>query len=913
MGFFDNEGKCTYEWNLFLDNFPGIGVFKMMHDSNVAFVDKNVSSILKLGKTLLPRDEMFALIDKLTENRIDEFKNIYSYKCNDETIYINLRISYEDDCVIGFIQDVTGTMHLHSKEEVNRYDELTGIFTRDYFIRKVRTALTEISGMAKCCMAVVHINGIERVDNELNYDKTALCIKAAADAIKRFESEDILIGVKSYKDFFIFFRQRTKKEVTDILHKMSEAVRSCRIIDEFGNEIQTRSGSFTITSGYCWYPTQAATLDMMINYADFAVFSAISTGSVDVEFSPEKFVNEQNSYADSRLIAEIIEENDFEYFFQPIVHATDGEIYAYEALMRPKNLTPLELLRMAREHGKLYEIEFLTFDNILGQVAKHKDEFKGRKVFINSIPDFMLKERDFYRLCEKYGDDIMKQVVIELTEQADLSDEHIGKLRELYCQYGCMIAIDDYGSGYSNSAAVLNLTPDIIKIDRTLVMEINKNTRKQHFLTGIIDFAKLNNIKVLAEGVETYEELSVAIRRGVDYVQGYYTAKPAFTVTDHISEDIINGIRAININKPELQVINRYEIKESIYEPVDICAISEKGYNRISISCDYVHFKGNPVQAVNMIIEIEENASVFMVIENVMLNGVTKSVISINDGARVRLELKGNNTFLYDGISIPDSADLTIVGDGNLVINSSKNNGCCIGASYNDPFGRIVIDTTGNLVLHANGDHAVCIGGGMTSRKSAISITNGNVKLSSTGVDCLGIGCYNGSAQMFLGNSCVVNVSSSGENSVCIGSIYGSVDITASRCNIKTQAYGVRACGVGTLAALKTGKITTLNFNDVNADISIKAQYGAGIGYRTSECEINTFGCRFSVNMEGNCLAGIGSVEADGNVVIEKTTLDFSDRCGPESRRLAAGETGVKLHNCILDGEHITEESYIQN
>ena len=65
-----------------------------------------------------------------------------------------------------------------------------------------------------------HINGIERVDSELNYDKTALCVATAANAIKRFISDNVIIGVKSYKDFFIFFRQMTKSEISDIMKKM---------------------------------------------------------------------------------------------------------------------------------------------------------------------------------------------------------------------------------------------------------------------------------------------------------------------------------------------------------------------------------------------------------------------------------------------------------------------------------------------------------------------------------------------------------------------------------------------------------------------------------------------------------------------------------------------------------------------
>ncbi|MFR2155593.1 MAG: EAL domain-containing protein [[Eubacterium] siraeum] len=289
---------------------------------------------------------------------------------------------------------------------------------------------------------------------------------------------------------------------------------------------------------------------MMINYADFA-FQSKSTRQYKREFSAEE-CSRINSYSDSKLLTGLIDENDFSYCFQPIVSTVDGSVYAYEALMRPKNSSPLEILRIAREHGRLYDIERLTFENVLEIISANRARFGEKKIFINSIPDSMITEYDFNRLCEKYGN-IMPQLVIEFTEQADLTGDKIASLRHLFKSKGCMIAIDDYGSGYSNTAAVLSLQPDVIKVDRSLIADINTNVKKQHFLTGIIDFARLNNIKVLAEGVETYDEMSVTIRRGVDYIQGFYTAKPQKEIVPDIPDAVAEQMRMLNMCRPEIK------------------------------------------------------------------------------------------------------------------------------------------------------------------------------------------------------------------------------------------------------------------------------------------------------------------------------------------------------------------------
>ena len=100
------------------------------------------------------------------------------------------------------------------------------------------------------------------------------------------------------------------------------------------------------------------------------------------------------------------------------------------------------------------------------------------------------------------------------------------------------IAIDDYGTGYSNIVNLMRYSPQIIKIDRFLVADIHTDQNKQMFVKSTIDFARLNDIKVLAEGVETSDELRMVITLGVDYVQGYYTGRPVAEPIPVIAENI---------------------------------------------------------------------------------------------------------------------------------------------------------------------------------------------------------------------------------------------------------------------------------------------------------------------------------------------------------------------------------------
>ena len=237
----------------------------------------------------------------------------------------------------------------------------------------------------------------------------------------------------------------------------------------------------------------------------------------------------------------VLNKNLLTYYFQPIVDAITGEIYAYEALMRTSggvNISPLVLLDTAAKYKKLYELEKMTLFGIMDYYVEHFELFKGRRLFINSIPGHFLNDADFKEFREKYRDYI-KYCVFEITEQNSISDGELFKIKTLTVdEMQGQLAVDDYGSGQSNIQNLLRYTPNIVKIDRFLIKDIYKDSNKQLFISNIIEFAKLNDMRVVGEGVETEEELKTVAKYGVDYIQGFYTAKPNPEPLDTLPKEI---------------------------------------------------------------------------------------------------------------------------------------------------------------------------------------------------------------------------------------------------------------------------------------------------------------------------------------------------------------------------------------
>lgn len=245
----------------------------------------------------------------------------------------------------------------------------------------------------------------------------------------------------------------------------------------------------------------------------------------------------------------LVEKNLFIYHFQPIVNAHTGEIFAYEALMRTDpsiGMNPMQVLDTAEAYQRLYDIERATMFNVMERYDSEIEYFMGRKVFINSIPGYFLNQKDAKTLSEKYSH-LMSHFVFEITEQNAVSEEELDTIRHFGNELNYnQIAIDDYGTGHSNIVNLLRYTPQIIKIDRYLITDIQKDVNKQMFVKSTIEFARMNNIKVLAEGVETSEELQTVIRFGVDYIQGYYTGRPQFEPLAEIAESIREEIISAN-------------------------------------------------------------------------------------------------------------------------------------------------------------------------------------------------------------------------------------------------------------------------------------------------------------------------------------------------------------------------------
>jgi len=248
------------------------------------------------------------------------------------------------------------------------------------------------------------------------------------------------------------------------------------------------------------------------------------------------------SYDDKMELESILDNKNITTVYQPIVSLVDGTIIGYEALSRGPIGSPLqkpdELFKAAQIHNKTWELEQLCR---IKAIERADDLEKNKYLFINVDPH-IFKDEKFKKGFTK---DFLAQhnmspnsIIFEITEKTCIEDyTSFRQALSNYVDQGYKIAIDDTGSGYSGLKMLNETKPHFVKIDMDLIRNINEDSFKQSLVEYFVKLSEATNMKLIAEGIETEEELKTLIKLGVYAGQGFFINRPSETFLD-ISDSI---------------------------------------------------------------------------------------------------------------------------------------------------------------------------------------------------------------------------------------------------------------------------------------------------------------------------------------------------------------------------------------
>ena len=212
------------------------------------------------------------------------------------------------------------------------------------------------------------------------------------------------------------------------------------------------------------------------------------------------------------------------YVFQPIFKADGKTIFAHEALMRPTEMTVMELIEEYAVKEKLHILEVATF---FGAMQAYFMRGYPERVSINSFPSDCMLQEEADAFLEYFGEEIRGRMIIENLEYPYFSEEHWKEKSRSVHSMDNLLAVDDFGSGINDIDKVKYMSPDIVKFDRELISGIDHIPEKQENVKHYLDVFHSLGMLVVAEGVEEKEEFDYLVGIGIDLIQGYYLARPA--------------------------------------------------------------------------------------------------------------------------------------------------------------------------------------------------------------------------------------------------------------------------------------------------------------------------------------------------------------------------------------------------
>jgi EAL domain-containing protein (putative c-di-GMP-specific phosphodiesterase class I) len=220
---------------------------------------------------------------------------------------------------------------------------------------------------------------------------------------------------------------------------------------------------------------------------------------------------------------------DFDYAYQPIVDIATRSVFGHEALVRgPKGEPAYTVLSQVDDHNRYMFDQACRVRAIRGAAALGMQE----KLSINFLPNAVYRPeaciRSTFNAARTYGFPI-EQIIFEVTEGEQVTDRaHLVNIFSEYRRFGFLTAIDDFGAGYAGLNLLASFQPDVVKIDMDLVRDVDRLPPKQAIVRGIVAICAELGVRVLAEGIETAGERDFLRQAGVQLMQGYFFAKPAF-------------------------------------------------------------------------------------------------------------------------------------------------------------------------------------------------------------------------------------------------------------------------------------------------------------------------------------------------------------------------------------------------
>ena len=416
-------------------------------------------------------------------------------------------------------------------EQLAYHDGLTGLYNRVAFMKYSYEIFNQEGAQLKRhAIFFIDLDNFKNVNDTLGHDYGDLLLKQFSSTLKDLAKENDIVARTGGDEFLVF---KSSYESADELKAFAQGVVDI-VKQPFDLEGETAHVSASI--GVALFPEHGLSINELIKNADLAMYSAKTSGKnayrffdsfMDYDFSRKNELND--------ILTSVIEKKEVYLLYQPQVNILTGEISGYEALMRINSellgfVSPEEFIPIAEDNGMINELgEWALYEACMFNNTIIKNGYGPFKVSVNVSTNQLKKENfiDIIKSIPAKTGMSLKYLEIEITESVLMqSFEHNLQLINQIKELGVAIALDDFGTGYSSFNYLTQLPIDTLKIDKSFIDDICHNENDKYIANTIIALAHQMNIAVVAEGVESQDQLEILQDQLCDTLQGYLFSKP---------------------------------------------------------------------------------------------------------------------------------------------------------------------------------------------------------------------------------------------------------------------------------------------------------------------------------------------------------------------------------------------------
>lgn len=429
------------------------------------------------------------------------------------------------------MQDISFIKQSQKKmEQLAYYDVLTGLANRSYFRDQLRKAIAmSHRGYYSFALLYFDLDEFKRINDTLGHDAGDELLKEVSRRLtSRLREEDTIARLGGDEFAIILSGIKDRAQASSIAANLQQAFAAAV---KLGNHEVSISASIGITVA----PEDASEEELLLKHADLAMYEAKARGKNTFHF----FSPDLNEAANERLLIEnqlreAIRDHQFLLYYQPKIDLRDNSIVGYETLLRwlrPDNtlVPPLRFISVAESTGLIVQIgewiiweacRFLSRQQTRGHNVTLSINLSVRQFRDDNLPEIV------ERILQRTGAN-PANIIFEITESMLMGDTDaaISQLNQLK-RLGVSLSIDDFGTGYSSLSYLKRFPVDELKIDRSFVKDIPDDRNDMDIVAAIIAMAQKMNLRVVAEGVETAEQVEFLRKNACYQVQGYYFSVP---------------------------------------------------------------------------------------------------------------------------------------------------------------------------------------------------------------------------------------------------------------------------------------------------------------------------------------------------------------------------------------------------